>query len=58
MASHRRNVIKLAGALVVALSIALSGSLLLAQSGKVEVLWLGQTTTKVFPISPGERLEF
>ena len=40
MALHRRNVIKLGGALVVALSLALSGAQLLAQSGKVEVHWL------------------
>ena len=38
MALHRRNVIKLGGALVVAVSLALSAPLLQAQSGKVEVL--------------------
>jgi hypothetical protein len=38
MALHRRNVIKLGGALVVALYLALSAPLLLAQPGKVEVL--------------------
>src|ERR1700704_543230 len=47
MASYRRNVIKLGGALVVALSLAPSATLLLAQSGKVDVLWLGQATFKI-----------
>jgi len=54
MASHRRNLIKLGGALVVALSLALSGSQLLAQSGKVEVLWLGQATFKI--TTPGGKV--
>ena len=40
MTFHRRN-LKLSGALIVALAVALSAPLLFAQSGKVEVLWLG-----------------
>jgi L-ascorbate metabolism protein UlaG (beta-lactamase superfamily) len=47
MLLHRRNLGKLGGALVVALSLGLSASLLPAQSGKVEVLWLGQATFKI-----------
>ena len=47
MALHRGNVIKLGGALVVALYLTLSAPLLLAQPGKVEVLWLGQATFKI-----------
>ena len=47
MALHRRNVIKLGGALAVALFVALSAPLLQAQSGKVEVHWLGQSTFKI-----------
>jgi L-ascorbate metabolism protein UlaG (beta-lactamase superfamily) len=47
MGMHRRNVIKLGGALIVAVSLALSGAQLLAQSGKVEVLWLGNATFKI-----------
>jgi L-ascorbate metabolism protein UlaG (beta-lactamase superfamily) len=54
MASYRRNVIKLGGALVVALSLALSATLLLAQSGKAEVLWLGQATFKI--TTPGGKV--
>jgi L-ascorbate metabolism protein UlaG (beta-lactamase superfamily) len=54
MAFHRRNVIKLGAALVVALSLALSAPLLLAQSGKVEVLWLGQATFKI--TTPGGKV--
>ncbi len=54
MAFHRRNVIKLGAALVVVLSVALSASLLLAQSGKVEVLWLGQATFKI--TTPGGKV--
>src|SRR5215468_6167196 len=38
MALHRRNLIMLGGALVVALTLALSGAQLLAQSGKVELI--------------------
>ena len=37
MTVHRRNVIKLAGALAIALPLVLSAALLPAQSGKVEV---------------------
>jgi L-ascorbate metabolism protein UlaG (beta-lactamase superfamily) len=33
--------------LIIALAVALSSSMLLAQSGKVEVLWLGQATFKI-----------
>jgi len=47
MGMHRRNVIKLGGALIVAVSLALSGAQLLAQSGKVDVLWLGNATFKI-----------
>src|SRR5262249_61887543 len=47
MALHRRNLIMLGGAFVVALTLALSGAQLLAQSGKVEVLWLGNATFKI-----------
>ena len=54
MALHRRSVLKLGGALVVALSLALSASLLPAQSGKVDVLWLGQATFKI--TTPGGKV--
>src|SRR5438128_3562645 len=54
MALHRWNLVKLGGALVVALSLALSGSQLLAQPGKVEVLWLGQATFKI--TTPGGKV--
>ena len=54
MALHRRNVIKLGGALVVALGVALSASLLTAQPGKAEVLWLGQATFKI--TTPGGKV--
>jgi L-ascorbate metabolism protein UlaG (beta-lactamase superfamily) len=54
MALHRRNVIKLGGALAVALGVALSASLLTAQSGKAEVLWLGQATFKI--TTPGGKV--
>jgi hypothetical protein len=51
---HRRNVIKLGAALVAALTLALSAALLPAQSGKVEVHWLGQATFKI--TTPGGRV--
>jgi hypothetical protein len=54
MTLHRRNVVKLGGALVVALSLALSAPALVAQSGKVEVLWLGQATFKI--TTPGGKV--
>src|SRR4029453_15268065 len=54
MAVHRRNVIKLGAALIVALSLALSAPLLPAQSGKVEVHWLGQATFKI--TTPGGKV--
>ena len=54
MTLHRRNVIKLGGALVVALSLALSGTQLQAQSGKTEVHWLGQATFKI--TTPGGKV--
>ena len=54
MTLHRRNVIKLGGALVVALCLAQSATLLLAQSGKVDVLWLGQATFKI--TTPGGKV--
>jgi hypothetical protein len=47
MTLHPRNAIKLGAALVVALAFALSATLLPAQSGKTEVLWLGQATFKI-----------
>ena len=54
MTLNRRNAFKLCGALVVALCLALSGSQLLAQSGKVEVHWLGQATFKI--TTPGGKV--
>src|SRR5256884_5176664 len=54
MALHRWNLVKLGGALVIALCLALSGSLLQAQSGKVEVHWLGQATFKI--TTPGGKV--
>ena len=54
MALHRRNVTKLGGALAVALCLALSAPLLPAQSGKVDVLWLGQATFKI--TTPGGKV--
>jgi len=54
MTVHPRNVIKLGGALVVVLSLALSAPLLSAQPGKVEVLWLGQSTFKI--TTPGGKV--
>jgi L-ascorbate metabolism protein UlaG (beta-lactamase superfamily) len=54
MALHRRSVIKLGAALVGALFVALSAPLLLAQSGKTEVLWLGQATFKI--TTPGGKV--
>jgi L-ascorbate metabolism protein UlaG (beta-lactamase superfamily) len=54
MTPHHRNVIRLGGALVVALALALSASLLPAQSGKVEVHWLGQATFKI--TTPGGKV--
>ena len=50
----RRNLIKLGGALVVALCVALSAPQLQAQSGKVEVHWLGQATFKI--TTPGGKV--
>ncbi|PYN52649.1 MAG: hypothetical protein DMD94_21515, partial [Candidatus Rokuibacteriota bacterium] len=55
MTLNRRNAFKLCGALVVALCLALSGSQLLAQSGKVEVHWLGQATFKI--TTPGGKVQ-
>jgi hypothetical protein len=54
MGLHRRNVIKRGAALVAALCLALSAPLLQAQSGKVEVLWLGQATFKI--TTPGGKV--
>src|SRR5207302_328511 len=54
MALHRRNLVKLGGALVVALCLALSGPVLVAQSGKVEGLWRGQATFKI--TTPGGKV--
>src|SRR5262249_18834088 len=53
MAFHRRN-LKLGGALVLAPALALSAPLLLAQSGKTEVHWLGQATFKI--TTPGGKV--
>jgi L-ascorbate metabolism protein UlaG (beta-lactamase superfamily) len=47
MALHRWTLLKLGGGLIVALAVALSSSMLLAQSGKVEVHWLGQAAFKI-----------
>ena len=47
MALHRWTLLKLGGVLIVALAVALSSSMLLAQSGKVEVHWLGQAAFKI-----------
>jgi L-ascorbate metabolism protein UlaG (beta-lactamase superfamily) len=47
MALHHWTLLKLGGALIVALAVALSSSMLLAQSGKVEVHWLGQAAFKI-----------
>ena len=47
MALHRWTLLKLGVVLIVALAVALSSSMLLAQSGKVEVHWLGQAAFKI-----------
>jgi L-ascorbate metabolism protein UlaG (beta-lactamase superfamily) len=47
MALHRWTLLKLGGVLIVALAVALSSSMLFAQSGKVEVHWLGQAAFKL-----------
>jgi L-ascorbate metabolism protein UlaG (beta-lactamase superfamily) len=47
MALHRWTLLKLGGVLIVALAVALSSSMLFAQSGKVEVHWLGQAAFKI-----------
>jgi L-ascorbate metabolism protein UlaG (beta-lactamase superfamily) len=47
MALHHWTLLKLDGVLIVALAVALSSSMLLAQSGKVEVHWLGQAAFKI-----------
>ena len=47
MALHHWTLLKLGGVLIVALAVALSSSMLLAQSGKVEVHWLGQAAFKI-----------
>jgi L-ascorbate metabolism protein UlaG (beta-lactamase superfamily) len=47
MALHRWTLLKPDGVLLVALAVALSNSILLAQSDKVEVHWLGQAAFKV-----------
>jgi L-ascorbate metabolism protein UlaG (beta-lactamase superfamily) len=54
MALHRRNAIKLGCALVITLSVALVASPLPAQSGKVDVLWLGQATFRI--TTPGGKV--
>ena len=59
MTLHRRDLLVATCALIAAVALALPGSAPLAQSGKVEVLWLGQaafkittTTGKVIVIDP------
>ena len=47
MALHRWTLVKLGGELIVALAVTLSSSMLFAQSGKVEVHWLGQAAFKI-----------
>jgi hypothetical protein len=47
MTLHRWTLLKLGGGLIVALAVTLSSSMLLAQSGKVEVHWLGQAAFKI-----------
>jgi L-ascorbate metabolism protein UlaG (beta-lactamase superfamily) len=47
MALHHWTLLKLGGVLIIALAVALSSSMLLAQSGKVEVHWLGQAAFKI-----------
>ena len=54
MILRHRNLIKLGGAVAVVLSLALSATLLPAQSGKVEVHWLGQATFKI--TTPGGKV--
>src|SRR5499427_7165645 len=54
MSRRHRHVIRLGRALVVALALALSVAQLTAQSGKVEVLWLGQATFKI--TTPGGKV--
>ena len=54
MNSHRRNAITLYAALVLVLGLTLSAAVLMAQPGKVEVLWLGQATFKI--TSPGGKV--
>jgi L-ascorbate metabolism protein UlaG (beta-lactamase superfamily) len=54
MTVHFRKAVKLGAALVVALSFALSAALLPAQSGKLEVHWLGQATFKI--TTPGGKV--
>src|SRR5262245_1741296 len=54
MALLRPNAVKLGAALVVALAFVLSATLLPAQSGKVEVHWLGQATFKI--TTPGGKV--
>jgi L-ascorbate metabolism protein UlaG (beta-lactamase superfamily) len=54
MAWHRRRFLTLGSTLIVALALVLPGSALLAQSGKVEVLWLGQAAFRI--TSPGGKV--
>ena len=54
MAVHRRNLVQLGSALVVALALVLPAVLVAQQSGKVEVHWLGQAAFKV--TSPGGKV--
>jgi L-ascorbate metabolism protein UlaG (beta-lactamase superfamily) len=54
MTLTRRDVLKLSGVLIVALALVLPGLLMAQQSGKVEVLWLGQAAFKI--TSPGGKV--
>ena len=47
MVLHRWTLLKLGGGLIVAFAVTLSSSILLAQSGKAEVHWLGQAAFKI-----------
>ena len=54
MVVGRRKLLTLTGALLVALALAVPGGMLLAQSGKTEVLWLGQAAFKI--TTPGGKV--
>ena len=54
MVVGRRKLLTLTGALLVALALAVPGGMLPAQSGKTEVLWLGQAAFKI--TTPGGKV--